>query len=155
MNEYCFTSLSAQSWQYCDRRKPEAGTMRLPYSYFEWLLGLFIVHITICNTLHSMPLNSLEHCICTTTMTNIRPDRDLNQVTSPRRYEWAIGAGRLCRWPIPVSTRLPPVLFKCWASVYDSGHTFKQHRVNASAQPTYVTMLGVLCERLININFVI
>ena len=33
--EYCFTSLSAQSWQYRDRRKPEAETM--PYSYFEWL----------------------------------------------------------------------------------------------------------------------
>ena len=31
--EYCFTSLSAQSWQYRDRRKPEVGTM--PYSYFE------------------------------------------------------------------------------------------------------------------------
>ena len=31
--EYCFTSLSAQSWQYRDRRKPEAGTT--PYSYFE------------------------------------------------------------------------------------------------------------------------
>ena len=31
--EYCFTSLSAQSWRYCDRRKPEAGTM--PCSYFE------------------------------------------------------------------------------------------------------------------------
>ena len=30
--EYCFTSPSAQSWQYRDRRKPEAGTM--PYSYF-------------------------------------------------------------------------------------------------------------------------
>ena len=27
---------------------------------------------------HSMPLLSLEHCICTTTMTNIRPDRDSN-----------------------------------------------------------------------------
>ena len=30
--EYCFTSLSAQSWQYRDRRKPEAGT--IPYSFF-------------------------------------------------------------------------------------------------------------------------
>ena len=27
-----------------------------------------------------MLLNSLEHCICTTTMTNIRPDRDSNLV---------------------------------------------------------------------------
>ena len=83
--EYCFTSLSAQSWQYRDRRKPEAGTT--PYSYFEWLQGFFIVHSTIGSTVHSMPLNSLEHCLCTTTMTNIRPDRD------SIRCEWAIGAG--------------------------------------------------------------
>ena len=31
---------------------------------------------TIGSTVHSMPLNSLEHCICTATMTNIRIDRD-------------------------------------------------------------------------------
>ena len=43
------------------------------YSYFEWLQGFFIVHSTIGSTVHSMPLNSLVHCICTTTMTNIRP----------------------------------------------------------------------------------
>ena len=51
MSEYCFTSISAcsaQSWQYHDRRKPEAGTM--PYSYFEWLQGFFIVHSTIGST---------------------------------------------------------------------------------------------------------
>ena len=63
--KYCFTSLSAQSWQYRDRRKPEAGTM--PYSYFEWLQGFFIVHSIIGSTVHSIPLNSLEHCICTAT----------------------------------------------------------------------------------------
>ena len=62
------------TWQYRDRRKPEAGTM--PYSYFEWPQGFFIVRSTIGSTVHSMPLNSLEHCICTTTMSNIRPDRD-------------------------------------------------------------------------------
>ena len=55
--EYCFTSLSAQSWQYRDRRKPGAGTM--PYSYFEWLQGFFIVHSAIGSTVHSRPLNSL------------------------------------------------------------------------------------------------
>ena len=31
MSEYCFKSLSAQSWQYGDRKKPEVGTM--PYFY--------------------------------------------------------------------------------------------------------------------------
>ena len=31
MSEYCFTSLSAQSWQFRDRRNPEIGTMS--YSY--------------------------------------------------------------------------------------------------------------------------
>ena len=43
--EYCFTSLSAQSWQYRDRRKPEAGTV--PYSYFESLQGVFIVNFDL------------------------------------------------------------------------------------------------------------
>ena len=52
----------------------------MPYSYFEWLQGFFIVHSTIGSTVHSMPLNSLEHCIGTPTMTNIRPDRDSNLV---------------------------------------------------------------------------
>ena len=37
------------------------------------------------------PLNSFEHCKCTTTMTNIRTWYP--QVTSPSRYVWAIGAG--------------------------------------------------------------
>ena len=78
MSEYCFTSLSAQSWQYRDRRKPEAGNM--PYSYFEWLQEFFIVHSTIGSTEHSKPMNSLEHCISTTTMANIRPDWDSNLV---------------------------------------------------------------------------
>ena len=59
MSEYNFTSFSAQSWQYRDRKNPEA---------------------VIDSTVHSMPLNSLEHCICTTTMTNIRPDRDSSLV---------------------------------------------------------------------------
>ena len=36
----------------------------------------FIVHSTIGSTVHFRPLNSLEHCICTTTTTNIRPDWD-------------------------------------------------------------------------------
>ena len=27
VSEYCFTSLSAQSWQYRDRRKPKTGSL--------------------------------------------------------------------------------------------------------------------------------
>ena len=74
VSKYCFISLSAQSWRYRDRRNPEAGTM--PYSYLEWPQKFFIVRSAIGSTVHSRPLNSLEHCICTITMTNIRPDRD-------------------------------------------------------------------------------
>ena len=92
MSEYCFTSLSAQPWQYHDRRKPGAGTM--PCSYFEWHQGFFIVHSAIGSTVHSMPLNSLEHCICTTTITNIRPDRDSSLVT-PGYKTQSIRMGRL------------------------------------------------------------
>ena len=70
VSEYCFTSLSAQSWQYRDRRKPDDETM--PSCYFEWFQGFFILHSTIVSTEPSRLLNKLEHCICTTTMTNIR-----------------------------------------------------------------------------------
>ena len=92
--EYFFTSLYARSWQYRDRRKPEAGT--LPYYYFEWLEGFFIVHSIIGSTIHPIPLNSLEQCICTAPMTNIRPDRDSNLVP-PGHKPQSIRAGQSYR----------------------------------------------------------
>ena len=91
VSEYSFTSLSAQSWQYRDIRKPEAGTM--PYSYSEWLQGFFIVHSTIGSTVHSMPLKKFG-ALCMHNyddkifvLTGIRTW--YLQVTSPSRYEWA------------------------------------------------------------------
>ena len=73
VSEYLFTSLSKQSWQYRDRMKPEVGIM----SYSNRMIsGLLLVHSTIDSTVHSRPLNSLEHCICTTSMTNSPPGRD-------------------------------------------------------------------------------
>ena len=68
--EYFFMSLSAQSWQYGDRGKPETGTML--YS-FEWPQGLFIVHSTIDSTAHSMPKNSLEHATLSQSCFNVGP----------------------------------------------------------------------------------
>ena len=46
MGEYCFTSLSAQSWQYRDRRKPEVGTMPIGLLLSEdcWRKGGVIGH---------------------------------------------------------------------------------------------------------------
>ena len=38
------------------------------------------MHSAIDITADSIPLNSLDHCIGTTSMTNIRPDQDLNPV---------------------------------------------------------------------------
>ena len=35
----------------------------MPHSYFEWLQKFFILHSTIGRTVHSRPLNSLEHCL--------------------------------------------------------------------------------------------
>ena len=61
-------------------RQKEARSLPMPYSYFKWIQGFFIVQSTTGSTIHSMPLNSLEHCICTTTMTNFQPDRDSNLV---------------------------------------------------------------------------
>ena len=87
-------------------RQKEAGTMT--YSYFEWLQGFFIVHSTIGSAVHSMPLNSLEHCICTQPRWQISAPTEIQtwypQVTSPSRYEWAIGAGLLSVYYVEVRT---------------------------------------------------
>ena len=76
-SEYCFTSLlhiEAISQQ------KEARSRDYTYSYFELFQGFFLVHSTLDIAVHSMPLNSMEHCICTTMMTNIRPERHSNLV---------------------------------------------------------------------------
>ena len=62
------------------------ATERSPHSgqcptLIEWLQGFFILHITIDSTTHSRHLNSLEHCTCTTSMTDIRPGRDSSPLT--------------------------------------------------------------------------
>ena len=63
-------------------RQKEARSRDNAYSYFEWLQGFFIVHSTIDSTIHPRHFNSLDDCICTTTMINIRPDRESNLVPS-------------------------------------------------------------------------
>ena len=52
------TSLSAQSWQDRDRRKPEAGTSM--YSYRMTSMVLYNAQYHIDGTAHFRPLNSLE-----------------------------------------------------------------------------------------------
>ena len=42
--------------------------------------GFIIMRITIHNIVPSRPLNSLEHCLCSTSMTNIRTGRDSKPV---------------------------------------------------------------------------
>ena len=44
----------------------------MPYSY---LITARVLYSAIDITAHSRPLNSLEHCICTTSMTNRRTDQ--------------------------------------------------------------------------------
>ena len=63
VGEYCFT-MSAQSWSYRDRRKPEVGTIHP--TLIEWLEEFFIVYSigpTIEGTTHSRLLHSLEHVL--------------------------------------------------------------------------------------------
>ena len=60
-----------------------------------------------------MPLNSLEHGLCTTLMTKIGPDQDSNPVSSHSRIEWAIRTAslfqtqnKLIRVPINVASTI-------------------------------------------------
>ena len=64
----------------------------MPYSYFGWLQGFFIVHSTIGSTVHSRALNSLEHCICLIS--------DVNPANTKHGLNIGLMLGhRLRRWP--------------------------------------------------------
>ena len=56
----------------------KVGTM--PYSSRITSRVLYTAQYHKASIAHSRPLNSLEHCIFTTSMTNIRSDRDSNPV---------------------------------------------------------------------------
>ena len=63
------------------------------------LRALYSSQYPIGSTINSMPLDSLEHCICTTTMTNIRPNLNSNIVPlgyKPQSIRMS-HQGRLCR----------------------------------------------------------
>ena len=107
VSEYCFTSFSAQSWQYRDRKKPKVRNM--PYSY---RMTSRVPYSTQYHRQHCTlrPLNRLQHCECTTTMTNSRPCQDLNPVPSSksqpnrinhrgRPFLWLFGAKLSAYWP--------------------------------------------------------
>ena len=79
VSEYCFTSLSA----YWDNIATEGSQKPGLCPTFEWLLYSVQYHRQQCRP-SLMHLNSFEHWICTTTVTNIWPDRDSNLV--PPRY---------------------------------------------------------------------
>ena len=101
VSEYCFGSLSAHSWQYRDRRGPEACTM--PPSYFKWLQGFLMVHYSIGSTVHSMSFNSAVYAQLWWQISGPTGIRTWYQVTSPSQYEWAIGAGRIDRRAFPTN----------------------------------------------------
>ena len=139
--EYWFTSLSAQSWHYRDRRKPEAGTM--PYSYFECLQGFFIVHGTIGSSVHSMTLNSLEHCICTTTMTNIHPDRDSSLVPPGYKPQSIRMSHR--GWPINTNNNVVCVYDQHNILYYYYRHILVMVYINQYISLSFSAAVGSIC----------
>ena len=61
-------------------RQKEARS--LDYALLLFWMTSRVLHSAHISTVHSIPSNSLERCIWTTTMTNIRLDRDSNLVPS-------------------------------------------------------------------------
>ena len=72
--------------------------------------GFLIMHSTIGSTVHSRPLKSLEHCICTTTMTIIWPDRDSNYSGS-QSHTTRRGRASCILWYGPVANVCDCLLF--------------------------------------------
>ena len=66
ISEYCFQH---NHGNITTERSPKSG--QCP-TLIEWPQGLFTLHSTIDIIAHSMPLISLEYCVCTTSITNIQ-----------------------------------------------------------------------------------
>ena len=68
---YCFTSFSAHCGNIATEGSPKPDYAILLFRMSSRVL--YSAQYLIGSTVHSRPLNSLEHCICTTAMTSIRP----------------------------------------------------------------------------------
>ena len=84
----------------------------------KWLWVFFIGHIIITSPADSKTSNTLEHCICTTSMSNIWTGRDSNPVPSfelhtqkTRHIVHSILSHRLRRWPNNKSTLVRRLLY--------------------------------------------
>ena len=93
--------------------------------FIEWIQGFIIVHTSINSTAHSWPLNSLQHCVCTTSMKSIWPDRDSNPVHlsfEPQPDRMSHRGRLLC-----VGVKVCGFRETC-----DADPTFKKHCLNVS-----------------------
>ena len=123
VSEYCFTSLSVQSLKYCDKRKPEVGTISYSHLMTSMVLYSALYHSQRCRLqafeLFRAPyMHNLD--------ADIRRDRDSNTV--PLRFEpqpdWMSHRGR--------PSHVKPVLCWCWNIICDAGTTLNQNWCNVS-----------------------
>ena len=77
MGEEIFLPVAFCTINIATEGSPKSRLCPTPIELRQWF---FIVHCTIYSTAHSRAVNSLKHCICTTSMINIRPGRDSNPV---------------------------------------------------------------------------
>ena len=90
------------------------------------------MHSTIDSTAHSMPLSSLEQCICTASMPNIRPGRDSNPRLDRMSHRGRPdGSGASCA---------PSSLGQAHTSAYRSSLAVSSTTISYSV---YVVILGV------------
>ena len=108
---------------------PKSG---LCLTLIKWLQWSSIVHSAIYSTMHSTPLNSFGHCISTTPMTNIWPDRYSNPVplSFVPQPDWMFH--RVIVVHSQQTRDMAPMLFWCSADVEDGVPTSKQHWINIS-----------------------
>ena len=108
------------------------------------------MHSTIDSTIHPRHFNSLEDCICTTTMINIRPYRESNLV--PSRYRPK--SIRMSQWVGPrdkpgYQIYLPSrhkALAQCCADVSPLSTTLAQHEPNIGTTTRVCWTADFICD---------
>ena len=148
MSEYCFTSLSAQSLQFRDRRKPEVGT--LPYSFQMTSRVLYSAqyHRRHC-TLHALEqfgalyMHSPDGKYSTwpgfeTSTSEFRATNGSNESSSTTQQTW--GMGPMCPTLANASWTqqtwdVVSMLLWCWFTVCDVGQALAWTRQTRGIHP--------------------
>ena len=150
VSEYCFTSPSAQSWQYRNRMETE---VRLCPTLIEWLQGFSTVYM-LYHRQHYTPrvfvqfgalyMHNLDDRWLTSHPAGIQTQYLC--VLSHNRTEWETGAGQYIYYMKMTKPHRHETLNQCWFNYRLRSEILAQQLDDIGSAPLIVLIIMELCE---------